>query len=650
MSPRDDGPATGARTARGKPRGSRATAPETAAPIAAEIPESATADPAPASPSRRKRAPKASAAAPGAPAKRGRQSKATPSASDAAAAPGPDVAPAPRSGKARRARPALDDLDAPAPLVFGLPPEQRLALPKNDAGNAARLFAVLGDRLLYVSARGWHVAEGGRYRSDPEGIGAFRLASRLAAVVEEEARAAAIRPVSDFEAAAALRDEALKPKPAFATLDEAPRVIRSRHAAALLDYAVRCGNNRTIHGALEALRPHVVAALADLDRDPWRFVCADCVIDLRAVAAFAPPDPGAFLDEADRAAEMARIRATWRLPHDLAARPTRRSEVRFDPKATAPSFVAFLELVFPAPDVRAYALRMFALLLIGENVKQIAIFLHGAGGNGKSTLLNVLADVLGEYVAPARIELFLADRYASAGKATPEEVNLPGARAIIATEPDARDELSAKKIKAFTGGDARTARGLNKEEFTYRPSAIPLIAANRIPRIKDDSEGFWRRFRLVPFPVNLRLLAPELRRDPGDVLAELRAEAPGILNMLLDVLGEALRSDAPVPAAVGKLVAELRGESDPVGEFLTECTEPTATPTTSAADLYAAFKDFANDPEGRTKSMTTFGRDLRERGIEKVRTKSGFLYAIRLIPLGSSIKPQSVEVDHDPPF
>jgi P4 family phage/plasmid primase-like protien len=336
------------------------------------------------------------------------------------------------------------------------------------------------------------------------------------------------------------------------------------------------------------------------------------------------------------------------MQHDPAFHSTRRSPVVFDPGATCPKFVDFLVLILPNEGEREYALRLLSLLLLGENVRQIVVFFHGAGGNGKSTLLRVLEAVLGEYYQGANIELFLTDRYARAGRASPEEVDLPGARAIVATDPDARDELSAKKLKAFTGGDLRTARALHKGQFTYRPTGVPIIAANRLPQMRDDSEGFWRRFNLVPFRRDLRNSKEVTPRDMSDVLAELLAEAPGVLNLLLDYLPDALKGLAP-PASIADTIEELKGEADPVGEFLEAATKATDAPSVRAVDLYAAFKEWIDDPRGKRFSQTAFGRALAERGVKKERAKDGYRYFRTLVPLDENPAPPAAgEADRAP--
>ncbi len=453
---------------------------------------------------------------------------------------------------------------------------ERLALDQNDAGNAARILAAHGEDMIFVTGKGWGIWDGARYSFRSGELRAREIGFRLQALVEEEARAAAGVEPSEIEVAARIRVEVAKDKPKFGDPETAARVLRSERRAALEKHAIKCGNVAKVKAALEAAQPRVMADIEDLDRDPWSFVVANGRVDLRAV--YAARDRLCLVPEEDVEA-----RAAWLKPHDRAARPTKASGVTYDPAAKCPAWEAFVALIMPDPGVRACLHRALGAALFGRNDSQCALLFRGGGGNGKSTLVNALQHVLGErdgYAAPCKIEMFIATQNTTAGQATPEEVDLPGARAYIASEPSARDELSAKKIKALTGGDLRPARALGMPQFLYRPAGLPILSFNRTPRIKDEDEGTRRRLVFFPFEVNLRDLPPELRRSSTAVESELRAEAPGILNWLLDGFVEwRKRLDAgqgkppgiDPPAIMVELKDSLMESADPVGEFIKDC-------------------------------------------------------------------------------
>jgi integrase len=95
---------------------------------------------------------------------------------------------------------------------------------------------------------------------------------------------------------------------------------------------------------------------------------------------------------------------------------------------------------------------------------------------------------------------------------------LDGRRYVTASETNDGTRLNESRIKALTGCDPITARFLHGEFFTFRPQAKFWLAVNHKPIVRDDSYGFWRRIRLIPFTETFPV-------TPGLAVA-LRAEFP----------------------------------------------------------------------------------------------------------------------------
>lgn len=464
-------------------------------------------------------------------------------------------------------------------------PEDRLGLELGDVDNAERIRRAYGGALLYVIGLGWGVWTGTHYDFQAGPWLARAIAARLRELVQAEASAMARAEIDDI---AALRFRAWhdqhrrRTEAPILDLNDARERMRKGRAKALREHAGKCAMRSKINAALELLEPMAVASRETLDSDPWLVACPNGTLDLRAAVGEPPEDVPATEraawreawdahHEAEDSEERAERLARCLAPPDKGHRPTRTLGVRFDPSAECPRFDAFLALIQPDPSVRGFLLRSVSLILLGRNVEQVAILLRGSGGNGKSTLVQVLRHIVGGYGAAARIAMFLWQDQEKPGAPSPEEIPLVGARAIFASEPKAQDRLGADRIKAFTGGDSRVVRQLQQPVFEYVPSGVPILQFNRTPQIPDEDEGTWRRLVFVPFDVNLRELPQHLRRDPEEVLAELRAEGPGILNRLLEAFGAVRRIGLAPPAQAVKLKEELRAASDPVGQFVESC-------------------------------------------------------------------------------
>ncbi|MEM9784592.1 MAG: hypothetical protein AAF899_19240, partial [Pseudomonadota bacterium] len=369
---------------------------------------------------------------------------------------------------------------------FALEMSERLDLPDNDAANAARLMARHGAALIFVDGKGWGIWDGARFSFAEGDVRARALGFDLEATILEEAAASVEAPVSDLAAQRRLAEETMKARPAFLSAEAARQALVSERRGRLMKHATKLGNVNKVEAALRAAEHRALVPLAELDTDPWTFVCANGRIDLRRAAYDIFP-------EAAEPEEVEAVRAAWLSPHTREGFPTKASPIAYDPAATCPGWDAFMALVFPDADVRACFQRGAGALLFGRNEAQCAFLLRGHGSNGKSTVMRGLEIVLGErdgYVVPAKIEMFLMQPNGrSAAQATPEEVDVPGARAVFTSEPEPTDILSAKAIKGFTGGDRRPARALNKPQFYYRPACIPVISFNRTPKIKGEDEG-----------------------------------------------------------------------------------------------------------------------------------------------------------------
>ena len=152
-------------------------------------------------------------------------------------------------------------------------------------------------------------------------------------------------------------------------------------------------------------------------------------------------------------------------------------------------------------------------------------FAHGPTATGKSSKLEAIRAVLGEYAATADFETFLKRR-GDAGIRN-DVARLAGARLVISIEVDDGKALAEGLLKLLTGGDTVAARFLYRETFEFRPVFKLWLAANERPRVNADDAAIWRRILQLPF-VNV---IPEAERDERVKLA-LRTD-PDVQSAIL---------------------------------------------------------------------------------------------------------------------
>ena len=194
---------------------------------------------------------------------------------------------------------------------------------------------------------------------------------------------------------------------------------------------------------------YLFVATEELDADPFKFNTEKGTLVFRKVA------------DADY--------VTFK-KHDPDDLITKLAPVVYDPKATCPRFLEFLNFVQPDDGYRRFLARWRGLSLTGDAGEQALCLFWGSGQNGKSTFEDVCARIEGDYSETVPIETFLNEgRQRNAGQATPDLAILPGVRSLRASEPNRGAKLDEALIKAVTGGERIMCRHLNKEFFGFYP-------------------------------------------------------------------------------------------------------------------------------------------------------------------------------------
>jgi len=275
----------------------------------------------------------------------------------------------------------------------------------------------------------------------------------------------------------------------------------------------------------------------------------------------------------------------------------------YNPKAACNRWLRFLHEVFDGDeDLIDFVQRAVGYSLTGDVSEQCLFLLYGTGANGKSTFLNALHHAAGAYGHTMPFSTLEMDQRS----AIPNDLAaLVGRRFVTASETNEATRLNEGRVKALTGGDALAARFLHREFFTYRPVAKFWLAVNHKPRVTDDSHGFWRRVRLIPFT----------QQFAGDKSLEgqLLAEGQAILQWIVQGGLAWQKRGLDPPDCVLNATEEYRRESDLLEEFIAEYIEvvdgETALPV---RDIVAAYGVWA-DHEGLKGRERLGSRSLRSR-------------------------------------
>lgn len=280
-----------------------------------------------------------------------------------------------------------------------------------------------------------------------------------------------------------------------------------------------------------------------------------------------------------------------------------------------PVWLGFLNEIFAGDtELVRFVQKAVGYSMTGKTTEQCLFFLYGGGSNGKSTFLNTISEVFGDYALNIQPQTVMEQKFASGSTANPDVARLKGARLVTTVEPNEGERLNEGLIKQLTGGDTITARFLYGKEFQFRPEFKLWIAANNKPVVRGSDFGIWRRIRLIPFDVTI----PPERADK-ELPQKLKAEYPAILRWCLEGCRLWLEEGLGNVRAVEQSTAEYRMEMDTVSAFIDECCEKNPHARAKSSTLYAAYKRWCEDNGRGAKSAQKFGAEFG-RQFQKVNT------------------------------
>lgn len=451
-------------------------------------------------------------------------------------------------------------------------------LPLNDAGNGQRFALYFGDDAMYVPRVGWHVWDGKRWKLDPDNIAVRRHAQELHELIQKEIpfvqlNSAEKRRVDRLEWVRAElldlgrgegeyseEDRAQKKQELLDEKDKLTSALwgkgstRARHS----NFANTSGNKGRIDAAMAEAITRLNREVEDLDADPLTVNTETGLLQFRVVDL--REDGGGKVAEVKllEHARFATVEGRNRPQYITKMMPT-----KYDPAATCPQFMSFLEKVQPDLEMRAFLQRWFGLSMTANKVQKF-LYMYGMGANGKSLLAGLMRRMMGDYATMVRIESLTGKNRKSGSDATPDLMKLIGARAAITNEPEEGERLQEQKVKEMTGGEEMLVRALHSDFVEFTPYFKLTFTGNHKLEIRGTDDGIWRRPLLCPFDVQI----PESERDEklGDRLFD--EERAGILNWMIQGLLDYLEGGLQEPEQVTQATEEYRKDSDPIGDFL----------------------------------------------------------------------------------
>jgi putative DNA primase/helicase len=360
---------------------------------------------------------------------------------------------------------------------------------------------------------------------------------------------------------------------------------------ALFKHARKSESAHSIRAMTELARsqPGIPVLPSELDRDPWALNVANGTIGLRT----------------------GQLR-----PHRREDLLSKIAPVAFDPAATCPLWERCLDTWMGSnPDLVAYLRRVIGYALTADVSEQVLFFLHGAGSNGKTTFLNIIREMLGDYAIQAVSELLMVKTH----EAHPtERADLFGRRFVATVETEQGKRMAESLMKQLTGGENLKARRMRENFFEVPPTWKIFLASNHHPTIRGTALAVWRRIRLIPFTVTIQ----DANKDK-DLAAKLRAQMPGILAWAVRGCLEWQKHGLADPEEVRQATAEYQREQDTLGGFIADCCVVAPYAKVRSSVLLSAYQVWSGD-----KNMTRqeLQKRLNDRGFQSKRGHGGHYF------------------------
>ena len=451
---------------------------------------------------------------------------------------------------------------------------------ETDLGNARRLIDYFGTDMRYTPGLGWFYWDSMSWRHDDESLMMLEKAKMLPAYIVGE-------------------------------LSNLPMAAVS--TSTLMDWANKSKDSGGIRKAVGLStsdpRSHVSVSKWDSD-DDWLGV-NNGVVNLKT-GQLMPPDRMQYI--------------------------TKRTRIDYNPRHKDTRFQIFLEQVTGGDrEFQAWLQKVVGYTLTGETKEQKFFLVYGPPGSGKSTILEIVQSMLGEYSFSVPSEYIVQQRSGSNHADQYTVAEFQGRRMLAISELPEAELMREDAVKRLTGGDTMVGRRVAQQPFSFQSKGKLWIATNHRPRVKDP--GVWRRMKAVPFEHTPHVVDTTLKpylQDPNGGL-------PGVMAWAVEgaMRWYASRDGIGKCTVVDEATDEYRKNEDEMGQFLGEEMRKGEGISCSMQEVHSAYETWCEDRGFRAGPLTRLLRSLGDRGLDITGTGR------RAILNGWALQPRAVAPQAD---
>lgn len=335
----------------------------------------------------------------------------------------------------------------------------------------------------------------------------------------------------------------------------------------------------------------ISVSITEFDKNPWELNVLNGVVDLK--------------------------RGTL-IPHSPDQKFTKIANVRYNPNARPEKWLRFL-IGITCGDQKLvdFVQKAIGYSLTGTTIEQCLFILFGSGENGKSTFIEILRAVIGDYGLATPSSTLMSKRTSS----IPNDIaRLKGARIVTTVETGEDKKFDEPIVKQLTGSDTIPARFLREEFFEFRSTWKIYLSTNHRPVIKGSDRAIWRRIKLIPFlAVFSKSNRDKYIYDKLTTDEEKEAILAWAVEGCLRWQSEGLESTPEMEMAVRSYQRDMNR----FGTFVSDKCYTHVEARTTMSDLYDAYKIWCSENDDPSLTKIAFNKKLTYQYPTVSKSKSG---------------------------
>jgi putative DNA primase/helicase len=383
-------------------------------------------------------------------------------------------------------------------------------------------------------------------------------------------------------------------KALFATSDEEQKAKLTKQ----LQAADKGRSYKGITQMLELVKSDLPITASQFDADPHLLNCRNGIVNLKT-GELLPHEPGYL---------MSMI-----------------SGANYIPGKPLPRFQKYLDIITCGDkELQKYLQMICGMAAIGKVYYEGVCVFFGNGRNGKSTFLNTMLKVFGDYGYSMNPEVLLVQRD---GAEKPGKAEVRGKRFVTATETEEGKRLSSQVLKQLGSTDTITAKRLYENPITFEPSHTLILSTNHLPKVSSTDSGTWRRIAVVPFLANIQSIVTKEIKDYASVL--YHEDGDGILGWIVEGARAYIAAgyDITLPKAVTESTNAYREAENWLENYMGECCTTTDKKLMERGSiLYDSYSEWCRRNNEYCRRNRDFAQAMEAAGYCKVKKPDGMYW------------------------